>query len=305
MKVVYMGTADFAVPALRAVAPHVALVVSQPDRPSGRGLDLKPSPVKKAAIELGLPVETPVKSRAPEFVESIRRLDADCLLVAAYGQILSEAMLGATRRGGINLHGSLLPRYRGAAPIQRAVEAGETYTGVTLMQMDKGMDTGDIIVTESCSIGPDETAGELFARLAGLAAELARSWLPLIVAGDYPRQKQDDAFATHAAKVTKAEAELQPQSPAKLEYNRFRAFTPFPGAFLRTKDGPLKVTQARLVTDASPGPGVVAMVKGGLVVGFTDGAINLLEVQQEGKRRMSGPEYANGARLSVGDRLTE
>ncbi len=303
MRVVYFGTAEFAVPALEAVASDVVLVVSQPDRPTGRGLSLRPSPVKEAALRLGLPVATPERCRAPEFIDEIRALEADVNLVAAYGQILPKALLEAAKRGSVNLHGSILPRYRGAAPIQRSIQAGDTFTGVSLMQMDEGMDTGDVIATELVSISPDDTAGDLTARLAEIAARLAQGWLPLISAGDTPRTPQDPELATHAPKVKKDEARLHPTMKAEEAYNRFRAFTPNPGAFAETTKGTLRVTRARLMPGVSPGLGVVAYVKHELVVGFAEGSINLLEVQPTGKRKMSGPAFANGARISVGDRL--
>ena len=169
MRIVYFGTSDFAVPALRALAEHVVLVVSQPDRPTGRGMKLQSSPVKKLALELGLPVETPEKARTPEFVEQVAAIGADVHVVAAYGQILSVKLLETAKNGGINLHGSILPAYRGAAPIQRSILNGDHETGVTLMQMDKGMDTGDMIAVAKTPIGPDETYGELQTRLSEIA----------------------------------------------------------------------------------------------------------------------------------------
>ena len=299
-----MGTSEFAVPALESVKDSVVLVVTQPDKPSGRGLEAKPSPVKSRAIEMGLLVESPIKSRTPEFVERVKSLDADVLLVAAYGQILSKAMLESTRFGGINLHGSILPKYRGAAPIQRCIENGDAETGVTLMQMDVGMDTGDIITVEKTPIGEDETAGELFERLAKTAAAMAQHWMPIIVSGSYPRQPQNDAESTHAPKVEKHEAELRVDRSARQEYNKFRAFTPSPGAFLRTTKGHVKLTQAALVENFEDSPGIVRSVKPELVLGFTVGSIALSEVQPEGKKRMTGAAWANGARIAVGERLT-
>lgn len=296
MKVVYFGTADFAVPALEAVKEHVSLVVTQPDRPGKRGMQLQPTPVKTKALELGLPVETPEKSRAPEFVERLRSEAADILLVAAYGQILSQAVLDSASFGGINLHGSILPKYRGAAPIQRAILEGETETGVTLMQMDKGMDTGDMIAVERLPIDPDVTYGELQEQLAFMAAGMARDWLPRLTAGDYPRTPQDHDRATHAAKITKAEAEMSFERNARTEYNRYRAFTPSPGAFLNTAFGKIRVSEASYVEgQGEPGtilaPGVVA---------FTGGAIELRTIQPEGKKRMTGRDFMNGMRLKPG-----
>lgn len=305
MRLVFFGTAEFAVPSLEALAEHVVLVVSQPDRPSGRGLGLKPSPVTSAAERLGLTVETPVKCRAPEFVERVAALAPDALVVAAYGQILSEALLGTAKRGGINVHGSALPKYRGAAPIQRAVLAGDAFTGVCLMQMDKGLDTGDVIACELTAVGPEETAGELTARLAGIGARLAAAWMPLIAAGQYERTPQDHSQATHAPKLTKEEGELSFSRPAAEEAARFRAFTPNPGASLKTSRGTLRLWRASLEPVQPQGdvPGAVLAVRPNLVVAFEGGALCLAEVQPEGKKRMSGADWANGARIRPGDDL--
>ncbi|HRF58988.1 MAG TPA: methionyl-tRNA formyltransferase [Fimbriimonadaceae bacterium] len=302
MRVAYFGTAVFAVPALRAVADHVVLVVSQPDRPTGRGLQTQPSPVKLAALEHGLPVETPEKCRTPEFVEFLRSLELDVLLVAAYGQILSVAVLESAHRGGINLHGSVLPHYRGAAPIQRAILAGERQTGITLIQMDKGMDSGDCIAIEHTPIGEDETYGELQDRLAAIAAEMAGTWLPRIVAGDYPRVPQDHDHATFAPKVLKEEAELRFERAAPDEYNRFRAFTPAPGPFLSLPAGPMRIRQARL--DSREGePGTLLALDPDPIVAFSVGSLRLIEVQPAGKRAMAGRDWVNGARLALGERI--
>jgi methionyl-tRNA formyltransferase len=321
MRLIFFGTGSFAVPALRALAEHVSLVVAQPDRPSGRGLKLQVSPVKQAAMELELPVETPEKSRSPEFVERLKSEAADALVVASYGQILSQAVLDSAIRGGINLHGSLLPKYRGAAPIQRAILAMEPETGVTLMQMDKGMDTGDMIAIQRTPIGPDETYGELQDRLATIAADMAMEWMPRVALGHYTRTPQDSDLATMAPKVQKSEAELSFDRPATAEYARFRAFTPSPGSVLRTSGGLIRVSKAGLASslhatasDASdsefPAPrsefesrGTILSVSPSLVIGFAEGAIELIEVQPEGKKRMSGRDLANGLRLKPGMNL--
>ncbi len=299
MKLIYFGTGTFAVPSLRVLAPHISLVVTQPDRPSGRGMKLQPSIVKIVAQELGLSVETPEKSRAPEFVERLIAENADALVVASYGQILSQKVLDSTRMGGINLHGSILPKYRGAAPIQRCILEGETETGVTLMQMDKGMDTGDEIEIARTPIGPDETYEELQDRLALVAADLIERWIPRIVAGDYPRTPQDSEKATMAPKIEKAEAELDFSREAGEEYNRFRAFTPAPGAFVRTNLGQIKIAKARF-HDSTGDQGSVLAIQDGCIVAFAGGAIEFLEVQPEGKKKMSGRDFANGARLKPG-----
>lgn len=303
MKVVYFGTAPFAVPALERLAPHVVLVVSQPDRPSGRGLKTQPSPVKAKALELGLPVATPEKARDPEFLEHLKTLQADVFFVAAYGQILPQRILDIPAQGCINLHGSILPRWRGAAPIQRAIEAGDQESGVTLMQMDKGMDTGDIIAIAPTPIAPDETAGQLYDRLATLAADLAETWAPRIVNGDYPRTPQNNDLATHAPKVEKADAHLAFDLPAFTAYNRFRAFTPAPGPFLLTNQGPVKVHAARLAPGHHGQPGEILAVKPNPVVAFAEGALELLELQAEGRKKVSGPDFANGAQWTAGMRL--
>lgn len=302
MAVIYFGTSEFAVPALKAIAPHVSLVVSQPDRPSGRHLKLQPSPVKLAAMELGISCETPPKARDPEFVERIRSLQPEALIVAAYGQILSESLLQSATHGGINLHGSILPEYRGAAPIQRAILDGRTETGVTLMQMDKGMDTGDMISIETIPIGPDETSGELQVRLANLAAQMTSNWLNRILVGNYPRQIQDHDRATMAPKVQKADAELNPSEAASQAYNRFRAFTPAPGAFIVTPTGNIKVLRAALSSKTGT-PGTILAVQPTLTVAFQDGSLDLLEVAPPGKRAMSGVDFANGQRIKAGDTL--
>lgn len=302
MNLVFFGTSSFAVPALRALSPHLVLVVTQPDRPARRGMALQPSPVKLAAMELGLRVECPERSRDPNFVELLRAFEPAALVVAAYGQILSVPVLESAERGGINLHGSILPRYRGAAPIQRCILAGDTETGVTLMQMDKGMDTGDVIATVKTKIGPDETYGELQDRLAEIAADMAREWMPTICAGGYPRTPQNAAEATVAPKVEKSEAELSFLRPATAEYNRFRAFTPAPGAFLRTRVGLVRIGAARMGTGEGS-PGVVMSTADSCQIGFASGSLRFIEVQPAGKKRMSGKDFANGLRIRVGDCL--
>ncbi|MFQ3588427.1 MAG: methionyl-tRNA formyltransferase [Fimbriimonadaceae bacterium] len=305
MRLVFFGTGSFAVPALRALAPHVALVVTQPDRPTGRGMKLRPSPVRAAATELGLKTATPEKCRAPEFVAEVREIGADALVVASYGQILSNAVLDSAVRGGINLHASILPRWRGAAPIQRSILAGDAETGVTLMQMDRGMDTGDIIDVERTPIEADETYSELQDRLAEIAARMAARWMPRIVAGDYPRIPQESERATLAPKVAKEEAELRFERPADEEYRRYRAFTDSPGAFLDTAVGRIRLSRVRLADRVAdlPAPGTVVSVSPELTVAFGSGALELLELQPEGKKRMSGRDLANGARLKPGNQL--
>jgi methionyl-tRNA formyltransferase len=304
VKVVYFGTSEFAVPPLEAVAPSVVLVVTQPDRPSGRGMRPSPSPVRVAAERLGLAVLAPERAREPGFVAHVASLGADLLLVVAYGQILRRPLLEAARQGAFNLHGSILPAYRGAAPIQRCILAGEGRTGVTLMRMDEGLDTGDMVAVAETPVGPDETAGELASRLADVGAALAAEWLPRLVAGDFPSTPQDHARATCAPKLEKEEGRLDPMRPARGEYDRFRAFTPNPGASIAGPDGAvLRILEARLLPGCEAPPGVVAATRPELVVGFVEGGLRLVRVQAPGKRPVAGAEFANGARLAPGARF--
>jgi len=302
LRIVYFGTSEFAVPALQALAPNVVMVVSQPDRPSGRGMKMHSSPVKQAALELGLPVETPEKARVPEFVEQIAALEADVHVVAAYGQILSMKLLETARNGGINLHGSILPYYRGAAPIQRAILNGDHETGVTLMQMDKGMDTGDMIEITKTQIGPDETYGELQTRLSIIAQDLIEAWIERLAGGNYPRTPQDNDLATYANKIDRTETELSFERNAQEEYNRFRAFTPAPSVFLQTRHGRLKVKEARFQPLEGAAGKVLALNP--LTVAFGQGSLELHAVQPEGKPSMSGTSWAAGKRLTVNEDLS-
>ena len=301
MKLVYFGTGAFALPTLRALAEHVSLVVTQPDRPSGRGHRLQPSLAKLLADELGIPCESPEKTRSPEFVERLQSEEADALVVASYGQILSQKVLDSAKFGGINLHGSILPKFRGAAPIQRSIFEGEVETGITLMQMDKGMDTGDMITVVRTAIGADETYGELQDRLAIIAADLAREWMPRIVRGDYVRIPQNSEEATLAPKIDRTETELDPQRDARDEYNRFRAFTPAPGAFLASAYGRLRLSEVRM-SEMSGEPGTILSTKP-LKIAFINGSLILNEIQPEGKKKQTGRDFANGARLVAGMRL--
>jgi len=301
LKLVYFGTGAFALPTLRALAEHVSLVVTQPDRPSGRGHRLQPSLAKLLADELGIPCESPEKTRSPEFVERLQSEEADALVVASYGQILSQKVLDSAKFGGINLHGSILPKFRGAAPIQRSIFEGEVETGITLMQMDKGMDTGDMITVVRTAIGADETYGELQDRLAIIAADLAREWMPRIVRGDYVRIPQNSEEATLAPKIDRTETELDPQRDARDEYNRFRAFTPAPGAFLASAYGRLRLSEVRM-SEMSGEPGTILSTKP-LKIAFINGSLILNEIQPEGKKKQTGRDFANGARLVAGMRL--
>jgi len=304
LRLAYFGTGSFALPTLAAMKDHVALVVTQPDRPSGRGMKMQANEVKKLATELGIPVVTPEKARAAEFVDSIAAEAFDALLVASYGQILSEKLLQSARCGGINLHGSILPAGRGAAPIQRSVMAGDPESGVTLMQMDRGMDTGDIIHIERTPIGEDETYGELQDRLALIAAELATQWMPRIVVGDYSRIPQPEEGVTIAPKISAEETALSTDCEATTEYNRFRGLFPSYRPYLPTTAGRLRLIEVRKSMPVDAEPGTVVSLKP-LTIAFRNGALQLLSVQPEGKKMMSGSDFANGARLRPGMRFDQ
>lgn len=302
MSVVFFGSSTFAVPALRAIADKVQLVVSQPDRPSGRGQQLRPTPVKAVATELGIEVQTPKRARASEFIEQIEARNPTLIVVAAYGQILPQRLLDAGRHGAINLHGSILPRHRGAAPIQASILAGDEETGVTLMQMDAGLDTGDMIEIARTPIGADETAGELHDRLAEIAGELLANRIDDLLAGQYDRVPQDDSLSTYAPKIEKEDARLDLSGEAALEYRKFRAFTPVPGCYLETSSGTLKVNKARYV-EIQGSPGEVIEASQRLVVALSTGALELQTVTPEGRKPQSGAEFARTAQIQPGDCL--
>lgn len=300
MRIVFFGTAPFAIPALEAVKDVTTLVIAQPDRPTGRGLKTVMTPVKARALELGLPVETPERCRRPEVIERLRELDADLFVVAAYGQILPQALLDVPRHGCVNVHGSLLPAYRGAAPVQHAIWNGDAFSGVTLMRMDAGMDTGDIIAMETCAIAPDETAGELYDRLATMGGQLLAAHLATLGSGNYVATPQDHAAATMAPKILPADAEIPADEPLELAYRRYRAMTPVPGAWVQTRWGRLKLRDVRPVTSSSPA-GTVVGTRPEFVIALPGGALVLRQVQPEGKKAMRGTDFANGARIQPGD----
>jgi len=302
MKIIFFGTSEFAVPSLVAVKDHVVLVVSQPDRPSGRGLKLLASPMSSKARELGIPVLTPEKSRSPEFIEQIKSLGADLNLVAAYGQIFSARLLETSKFGSFNLHGSILPKFRGAAPIQRCLLAGELETGVSFMKMNQGMDTGDVIAISKTPIDPMEVYGTLQTRLADTAADLASKWLPRLAKGDFELQPQNSELATMAPKIEKSETIINLGGDAYQEFNRFRAFSPNPGVSLETRFGPLKIKDCHL-TPASGTPGEVIAMAPDLQVAIGSRTFALIKIQPAGKSEMSGRDWANGHRLKIGDSI--
>lgn len=303
MKLVFAGTPEFAAVSLEALlgaAHQIALVLTQPDRPSGRGLKPQPSAVKRLAIARGLPVEQP-RALDAAVVTRIRALCPEAVVVAAYGRILPPALLDVPPRGCLNVHASLLPRWRGAAPIQRALMAGDTRTGITIMQMDAGLDTGPILVQEALPIAPDDTAGTLHDKLASLGGRLIVSAL----ATRRDPQAQEQILATYAPKLRKDEAEIDWNRPAPAIERQVRAFHPAPGAQTRLDGTVIKIWRALVEGDSNGAPpGTVrAADPSGIVVSCGQDALRIVELQRAGGRRLSAGEFLGGFRLPTGARV--
>ncbi len=300
MKLIFAGTPEFAAQSLSAIlaAGHqVALVLTQPDRPSGRGMTLRPSPVKALALASGIEVFQPLTLKDPAVQERLRAVDAEVMVVAAYGLILPQAVLDLPRYGCLNIHASLLPRWRGAAPIQRAILAGDTETGVCIMQMEAGLDTGPVLLSDRLPLESDETAGSLHDKLADLGARLIVNALEKI---PLPAVPQSDTGITYAAKIEKAEALLDWRLPAAEIERKVRAFNPFPGAATVLEGVPVKIWRAVAVPGgAAPGT-VLAADRHGIVVACGDGALCLGELQKAGGKRLSAAQFLSGNALSPG-----
>ncbi|MFZ5663488.1 MAG: methionyl-tRNA formyltransferase [Pseudomonadota bacterium] len=299
MRLIFAGTPDFAVPSLRAAARHneVVAVYTQPDRPAGRGRALTPSPVKREAIARGIPVLQPENFRSAPAREALRALQPDLMIVVAYGLILPQAVLDIPRFGCWNVHASLLPRWRGAAPIQRAIEAGDTETGVCLMQMEKGLDTGPVLLAQKTPIGPEETGGELHDRLAVLGAQVLADGLGLLRAGIRPvPQPQPDAGVTYAHKLEKHEAKLDWSQPARALANKVRAFNPWPIAEAELAGERVRIHGAIALAEAvAAAPGtLVRASRDGIDVACGEGVLRLRTLQREGGRPVSAADYLNG-----------
>ena len=329
MRLIFFGTAEFAVPSLDAVlaAGHdVLCVVTQPDKPQGRGHQLVASPVKLAALKHGLTVLQPRRVRAESFLDKMRVLQPDALALAAFGQIIPQALLDLPPFGPINAHGSLLPQYRGAAPIQRAIMAGETTTGVTTMWMDATLDTGDMLLEAALPIAPDDTAGTLIPKMAELGARLLVETLSGLQAGTLPRRKQDDSKATFAPAITPEDCVIRWEERGEAICNRIRGVSPKPGAYSEIKGKRVKIwaAQPHLLPAASsprsanpendnpennllPTPGTVLAIHKsppGLLVSAGNGTTVLLtEAQPENGKRMSAADWARGQRLVAGERF--
>jgi len=293
-----MGSPTFAVPALKAVAAHfpVVGVVTQPDRPAGRGREMKSPAVKVAALDLGFPIIQPTKINSPEAMDQLRSWAPDLIVVAAFGQILRQDLLSLPLHGCINIHGSLLPRWRGAAPIQAAILAGDAETGITIMKMDPGIDTGPLLSQRQIRIMTDETAGTLFKKLAAFGAELLVETLPHYLSGKLLPQPQPEAGITHAPMLKKEDGRLDFNQPAVALERRVRAMNPWPGAFFDWKGAPLKVLSAHPSEEKSPGCGTRFAVDGYPAIGTSEGCLILNEVQPAGKKPMPGKAFLAGVR---------
>lgn len=307
MRLAFLGTPDFAVAALARLveAGHeIACVYSQPPAPRGRGQTLKPSPVHAFAEAHGLPVRTPASMRDPAEVAAFQALDLDAACVVAYGQILPAAVLDAPRLGSFNLHGSLLPRWRGAAPIQRAVMAGDPVTGVQVMRMTEGLDEGPVLATATTRIGPLDTAGDVHDRLARLGADLLAESLPKIETGELPAVPQAEAGVTYAKKIRPKEARIDWSKPAAAVDGQIRGLSPFPGAWFtaQTEKGPVRVkVLACRREDGEGAPGEV--LDEDLLVACGEGAVRLMRLQREGRGPQESDVFLRGFPLPAGTRL--
>ncbi len=298
MRALFFGTPEIAVPSLKALTEvaEVAAVVCQPDRPAGRGMTLRCCAVRDAAKALGLPVHTPTKVRTPAFAAWVRDQNVDVAVVIAYGRILPEPVLAAPRRGCMNLHASILPKYRGAAPITWSVVHAERETGVCLMQMDVGMDTGPVYLCSRIPVQPDETAGDLCMRLGDVAAEIVRRDLVRAVAGEIEAVPQDESQASYAPILQKNDGQIDFRKPAKVVHDHVRGMSPWPGAFTTVRGKTLKVHRTRVHssdTPAAPGTVVIADASA-LIVACGSGTLEILSLQLEGRKTLSAREMVAG-----------
>lgn len=302
MRVIFMGTPEFSVPALRAIAAHhqVVAVYSQPPRAAGRGQKPRLSPVHQAAKALNIPVRTPARLKSPEDQADFAALDADIAVVVAYGLILPQAVLDAPRLGCVNIHASLLPRWRGAAPIHRAIMAGDAQTGVAIMQMQAGLDTGPVLAETRTPIGPHDTTADLHDRLAQMGADLVLATLDRLPMTATP---QPEAGVTYATKIDKAESRIDWTQPAARIDRQIRALSPFPGAWCLMAGERVKLLRSSVAEGTAGGnqPHIPGQVLDGFTIACGEGAITVLEAQREGKRPMPAAEILRG--LSLPERL--
>ena len=303
LRLVFMGTPDFACPSLQTLldrGEEVLAVVTQPDRPKGRGQQFAPPPVKALAEKCGISVLQPPKVRLPEFIDIIRGLQPDLIVVVAFGQILPRTLLDIPRYGCINVHASLLPRYRGAAPINWCIINGETETGVTTMQMDAGLDTGDMLVTKTTPIDPDEDSSSLHDRLADIGAEALAETLDLLVAGKLVPRKQNGTLTCYAPMLKKDDGLIEWDREPHVIRNLVRGMTPWPGAFTCLERNTLKIYRAA-VANGSGVPGTVLQAgKNGIEVACASGSLIIEELQLEGRKRLKAAEFLAGYKIEPG-----
>jgi methionyl-tRNA formyltransferase len=301
MRLAFLGTPAFAVPTLERMveAGHaVVAVVTQPDRPSGRGQKPALPPVKETALRLGLPVYQPERVRRPEAVEHLRGLGVDAMVVVGYGQIIPQSVIDLAPLGIINVHASLLPKYRGAGPIQWSIVNGETRTGVTTMRIDAGLDTGDMLLKAETEIGPDETAVELGKRLADMGAGLLVETLAGLQAGTIVAEKQDGSLATYAPLLKKEDGRIDWTQTAAAIHNRARGLQPWPGAFTTFRGHTVHLWKTKRAGAGGKQAGRAVSLRP-LVVACGEGSLELLEVQMEGRKRMAAGDFVNGQRVAV------
>ena len=307
MKVIFAGTPDFAAQALRAIAAagfEILLVLTQPDRPKGRGMQLQASPVKQAALELGLAIAQPASLRHEEAQALLRAQNADVMVVAAYGLILPQAVLDTPAHGCLNIHASLLPRWRGAAPIQRAIEAGDAETGVCIMEMDAGLDTGAVVSTHHYAIKNTDTATDVHDALAVLGAHaIVADLQQLQQTGGLNATPQPPAGITYAQKLSKEEAKIDWNESALVIERKIRAFNPVPGAWVEYQNQPLKIWRAEAVAQSGRAGEVLAISSDGLIVACGEGALNITELQPAGSKRMPIAAFAAGRHIEKGTLL--
>jgi len=304
MKIVFMGTAQFALPSLQALidsGQEIAGVITQPDKPRGRGHKLSFSPVKEYALEKNLEIYQPDRIKSEAAIKKISDWQPEIIVVVAYGQIIPPSILSLPPHGCINVHGSLLPRYRGAAPIQRALMAGETVTGVTTMYMDQGLDTGDMIKKVVVPVDSDMNYGELHDRLSAAGAELLLETIAAIADGTATREKQDSSQATYAPVLSRDDELICWQNAAQQIHNQIRALSPMPGAYTTMENKKLKIYRSRVASlDGNGTPGLLTATGGSLLVQTGQGLLELLEVQKEGRKRMPASDFAAGQRIPAG-----
>ena len=324
MRIVFCGTPEFAVPTLKHLLAQpdfqILAVITQPDRPRGRGMQVSASPVKETAVAAGVPVHQPEKIRSPDSQATLQQLAPDCIVIIAYGQIIPARLLPIPKHGWINLHGSLLPKYRGAAPVQWAIANGETKTGLTTMRIDAGMDTGGMLLQEELEIGPRETTPELASRMAEAGAPLMAHTLRGLVAGTIAPKPQNHSEATYAPLLKKEDGRIDWSRPANEIYNRMRAFTPWPGSYTTFRGQTCHILGEPVSNELSQSqfhehgrsgddlqlPGTLRVTPGGLLVSCGEATeLRVLSVKKEGGKSLGAIDFAQAARLTEGERFAD